>query len=95
MSSAPTCDVVPVDGIGQQQNTADGDPGAEAAVRLVVDAERIHADHVADEDGYCRGCLRHWDRLTRHPCSQDRWAVEVIGRYTDRRDEKPAGHRAR
>lgn len=58
---------------------------AEVAARLVMDAEAIHADHVADDDGYCRGCLRQWARLTRHPCSQDRWAVAVIGEHTPER----------
>ncbi|GAA0935328.1 hypothetical protein [Virgisporangium aurantiacum] len=59
--------------------------GAEAAAQLVVEAATIHAVHVADEDGYCRGCLLQWALLTRHPCSQDRWAVAVIDEHaTDR-----------
>jgi hypothetical protein len=82
MSSAPS---VPADSTDEDRTTALGGPGDDVVARLLLDAQTIYANHSADEDGYCSGCLRQWARLARHPCSQNHWAVSVISRLSSDR----------
>jgi hypothetical protein len=55
--------------------------GQESAAGLVEDARTTLAGHVANDEGFCAGCLDQWARLTPHPCPQARWAAAVIDRY--------------
>jgi hypothetical protein len=52
-------------------------------------AVAVLAQHAADRDGWCRGCLDDWNRLAPHPCSQANWASAVQAVYGDT-TEQPA-----
>jgi hypothetical protein len=64
----------------------DATPEPDPRDRVIEQAVEILRQHTPDADGWCRGCIYAWGRLTFfEQCAQAQWASAVRAAYAEGR----------